>query len=295
MESSGYNLRQRPFLVSTTADSLATIATSSVSTFTSSIMSYPSSSSDSGPGGLASAPTPKCQVSSWWRTQQACWQDPVPVDGGQFTLRCYCNSTRYLSSSGSFVEVQLCSNEAHLTAAKRVLRYLKRTINLSLPYKQTENSDIVGFSDADWASDMDNRHSTTGNVFMMAGNAICWLSQKQSTVALSTAESEYIPLSSASQEAVWLRQLFRDIKGDCVARITVMEDNQGTIAMTNNQTNPHRRTKHIDIRYHFVREQVQKGTLLIKYCYTKDMLADLLTKPLARGQFEQLRCKLGMA
>jgi len=70
-----------------------------------------------------------------------------------------------------------------------------------------------------------------------------------------------------------------------------MEDNQGIIAMANNQTNPHRRTKHIDIRYPFVREEVLKGTLLIKYpryCYTKDMLADLLTKPLARGQFEQL-------
>ena len=94
--------------------------------------------------------------------------------------------------------------EAHLTAAKHVLRYLKGTINLSFHYKQTENSDIVGFSDADWASDMDNRHSTTGNVFMMAGGAICWLSQKQSTVAVSTAESEYIALSSAAQEAVWL-------------------------------------------------------------------------------------------
>ena len=87
--------------------------------------------------------------------------------------------------------------EAHLAAAKRVLRYLKGTMNLSLQYKQTENSDIVGFSDADWASDMDNRHSTTGNVFMLAGGAICWLSQKQSAVALSTAESEYIALSSA--------------------------------------------------------------------------------------------------
>ena len=92
--------------------------------------------------------------------------------------------------------------EAHLTAANRVLRYLKGTIDLSLQYKITENAKVIGFSDTGWASDTDNRRSTTGNIFMMSSCPITWLSQKQATVALSTAEAEYIALSSASQEAV---------------------------------------------------------------------------------------------
>eukprot|EP00795_Rhopilema_esculentum_P007133 gene7133-biopygen8536 len=193
---------------------------------------------------------------------------------------------------GALSQFNSAPTEAHLTAVKRVFRYLKGTINLSLVYKKSESKEVTGFSDASWADDMQNRHSTTGNVFMMAGGAISWLSQKQSTVALSTVEAEYIALSKAAQEVVWLKQLFREI-GDNVQPITIMEDNQGAISMTKNPVG-HKRTKHIDIRYHFVREQVEKGTLLLKYCNTKEMLADLLTKSLNRGQFEYLRCKLGM-
>ena len=194
---------------------------------------------------------------------------------------------------GALSKFSSAPTEVHLTAVKRVLRYLKGTIGLSLQYKHTLNSEIVGFSDADWANDIDSRHSTTGNVFMWSGGAICWLSQKQSTVALSTAESEYIALSSAAQEAVWLRRLFVDLGEDCTQPLTIMEDNQGAIAMTNNPVQ-HRRTKHIDIRYHFVREHVLNGTVQIKYCCTKNMLADLFTKPLTRGQFEYLRDSIGL-
>jgi hypothetical protein len=182
--------------------------------------------------------------------------------------------------------------EAHLTAAKRVLRYLKGTINLSLQYKKTENSDVTGYSDAGWADDVDSRRSTTGNVFIMSGSPISWLSQRQSTVALSTAEAEYIALSSACQEAVWLQRLLTDI-GENIKPITIMEDNQGAIAIAKNPVG-HKRTKHIDIRYHFVREQTQKGVIEIQYLSTKEMLADMFTKPLPRGQFEYLRSKIGM-
>jgi len=183
--------------------------------------------------------------------------------------------------------------EAHLTAVKRLFCYLKGTINMSLQFKRMENLEIIGFSDADWASDMDNRHSTTGNIFLIAGGPVSWFSQKQKTVALSTAEAEYIALCSASQEALWLRQLLTDIGEHCTQPMTIMEDNQGAIAMTKNPIG-HRRTKHIDIKYHFVREQVQRGTLQIKYCCSKEMLADLFTKPLTKGQFEYLRSKLGI-
>ena len=174
---------------------------------------------------------------------------------------------------GALSKFSSAPTEVHLTAVKRFLRYLKGTIGLSLQYKHTLNSEIVGFSDADWA-----------NVFMWSGGAICWLSQKQLTVAVSTAESEYIALSSAAQEAVWLQRLLVDLGEDCTQPLTIMEDNQGAIAMTNNPVQ-HRRTKNIDIRYHFVRGHVLNSTVQIKYCCTKNMLADLFTKPLTRGQY----------
>ena len=90
-------------------------------------------------------------------------------------------------------------SEAHLTAVKRVLRYLKRTVDLALKYQKQEDESLIGYSDADWAGDCDDRHSTTGNVFLMAGGAVSWLSKKQAIVALSTSEAEYVALSSATQ------------------------------------------------------------------------------------------------
>ena len=112
-----------------------------------------------------------------------------------------------------------------MTAVKRILRYLKGTLDLALHYEAT-GKQLLGYSDADWANDLDNQHSTTGNVFIMSGGAVSWLSQKQSTVALSTAESEYIALGSATQEAIWLRQLLVDMKVDVSSSLEILEDNQ---------------------------------------------------------------------
>ena len=181
---------------------------------------------------------------------------------------------------------------AHLTAVKRIFRYLKGTLDLVLQYKATE-TDLMGYSDADWANDLDDRHSTSGNVFVMSGGAISWLSQKQATVALSTAEAEYIALGSATQEAIWLRQLLSDLKVNVQEPTELLEDNQGSIAMAKNPVG-HKRTKHIDIRHHFVRECVQAGIIRISYCSTQEMVADIFTKSLSRKQFEKLRQELGL-
>jgi len=97
-------------------------------------------------------------------------------------------------------------SEAHLTAVKRILRYLKRTLNLAIKYQKIDDA-LVAYSAADWVGYLDDRHSTTGNLFLMAGGLISWLSKKQAIVALSTLEAEYVALSSATQEVVWLRKL----------------------------------------------------------------------------------------
>lgn len=184
-------------------------------------------------------------------------------------------------------------SEAHLTAAKRILRYLKGTANFGLKYQRSGKMEFIGYSDADWAGDKDDRHSTTGNVFMMAGSSVNWLSKKQSVVALSTAEAEYIALSTATQEAVWLRRLLEELGVHKEKPTVIMEDNQGAIAIAQNPVN-HSRTKHIDIRHHYVREAIQDGIITLEYCSTKEMVADLLTKPLPKVQFQKLRELMGV-
>jgi len=122
-------------------------------------------------------------------------------------------------------------------------------------------------------------------------SAVSWLSKKQPMVSLSTSEAEYVALSIATQEAVWLRKLFDDLQTNLKDPTVVMEDNQRTIAMAKNPVS-HTRTKHIDIRYHYVHEAVQDGLISLLYCPTEEMIADLFTKPLSRERFETLRLSM---
>ena len=159
-------------------------------------------------------------------------------------------------------------------------------MDLALKYQKQEGKSLTGYSDADWAGDCDDRHSTTEKVFLMAGGAISWLSKKQATVALSTSEAEYVALSYATQEAVWFRKLLSDL-GEPPLLVTIMEDNQGAIAIAKNPI-LHARTKYIDIRYHYIHEAVQNEVIKLQYCPSQEMIADILTKPLSKGQFEKL-------
>ncbi|KAG6590647.1 Gag-Pol polyprotein [Phytophthora cinnamomi] len=149
-------------------------------------------------------------------------------------------------------------------------------------------------ADPYWAGDIESRRSTSGYAFMMNGGCISWRSKKQRTVALSSTEAEYMALSEATQEAVWLKVFLREL-GEMASdeAIKIYEDNQGSIALAKNPEF-HKRTKHIDIRYHFVREKVEDGQVVLEYCSTKDMLADIMTKAITSVQFEVLRHKLGI-
>jgi len=138
--------------------------------------------------------------------------DPIQYQslvGRYYAARATCPDTTY--AVGIVSKFSAAPTQAHLTAIKRIFQYLKGTLNLTLQYKSTSDK-LLGYSDADWANDSDDRHSTTGNVFTMSGGAISWLSLKQVTVALSTAEAEHITLGSATQEAIWLCQLLTDLR-----------------------------------------------------------------------------------
>jgi hypothetical protein len=180
----------------------------------------------------------------------------------------------------------------HWMAVKRILRYLKETINFGINC-DPKSIDLEGYSDADWAGDLDTRRSTTGYLFKLGGVPICWKSKRQPTVALSTAEAEYMALSMAVQTAIWIRKLLKDFDFASEEPTVIYEDNQGCIAMAKNPVN-HERTKHIDIRYNFVRERVEDKTIVVKYLETTEMLADILTKGLSRDQHRKLCEEIGI-
>ena len=184
-------------------------------------------------------------------------------------------------------------SKQHWTAVKRILRYLRGTADYGLAFTSHSSGDCIGYSDSDWGGDLDDRKSTSGYVFLVNGCAVSWKSKKQSCVALSTTEAEYVALASAAQEAVWVRELTAQLKDHSPEAITIYEDNQSAISMAKNPQF-HGRTKHIFIKYHFIREQVEKKAVELKYCPTEEMVADMLTKGLAKEQFQKLRPLAGV-
>ena len=169
---------------------------------------------------------------------------------------------------------------------------MKGTSDLVLKFQQSEKGCcLIGYSNADWAGNNDDCHSTTGNLFQLAGGPISWLS-KSSVVALSTSEAEYVALSTCAQEAIWFRALLSP-KAILSGPTMINEDNQGAIAIAKNPI-AHMRTKHIDIQYHFIQETIQDQLIELCYCPSEEIIADLLTKPLSKGEFEKLRELMGI-
>jgi hypothetical protein len=190
---------------------------------------------------------------------------------------------RHLQSSG----------EEHWAAVKRGLRYLKGTRQLAIRYSSDAEDPLrlKAYCDSDWGGDRDSRRSTTGYLTMVAGGPVSWTSKLQATVALSSAEAEYMAASAATQEVLYLRQLLIDLKHPQMEATTLLVDNQGAIALAKNPV-LHQRTKHIDIRYHFIREKLKRGDVLLAYVPTGEQLADILTKALDKNRIEYLRAKV---
>jgi len=178
---------------------------------------------------------------------------------------------------------------------KRVLRYLRGTINHGLVLGASEGklNDLIleAYVDANWGQDNVDRKSESGYVMRLCSSAISWKAEKQATVAQSTTESELVSANSGAREVVSLRRILKDLGVPQVLPTTMHEDNQGCIALMHNDIK-NKRTKHIDIKYFWVREQVELGEITMVYCPTEDMLADIMTKPLTAKTFEELRSRL---
>lgn len=185
-------------------------------------------------------------------------------------------SVNYLSQFNN------CFNEEHWAYAKRVLRYLKKTKKLCLIFTASGNSELQAYVDADWASNPIDRKSYTGYFFMLSGGAVSWETKKQCTVALSSTEAEYMGISDCCKEAIYLRYLQNEITNKLYT-ITVYNDNQSALKLSANPVF-HKRSKHIDVRYHFCREKIADNIVKMEYMPTAEMPADLLTKGLASSK-----------
>jgi hypothetical protein len=181
----------------------------------------------------------------------------------------------------------------HLTAALHVVRYLKGTCDLCLVYKRQPNTDVVGYSDADWGSDPIDRISFTGYAFVVHGGLVTWSSHKQSTIANSTMQSEYMALSEASREAVARAQFFEELNIPSMP-VVVLSDNEAALDLADGTTTNHRKSKHIDIRYHQVRHFVQEGKVEVSHIASEYQIADIFTKALGPQRHQFLVNLMGM-
>jgi len=169
-------------------------------------------------------------------------------------------------------------------AAQRIVKYLNATSHDGLTFKGSSVS-IDAWADSNYAMDKTDRKSTTGMIIRIGENPIIWKSRKQKSVSLSTTEAEYMAASDATREIVWLRDLLAELNQLKLSEPTPLyQDNQGAIFLENNNCS-NQRSKHIDVRYHFIREQVQMKHIEVIYCPTADMIADFFTKPVNEAQF----------
>ncbi|GJY03009.1 retrovirus-related pol polyprotein from transposon TNT 1-94 [Tanacetum coccineum] len=209
-------------------------------------------------------------------------------------------SLMYLSASRPDIVFVVCMcaryqakpTEKHLHAIKRIFRYLKGTIHMGLWYPKDSGFALRAFADADYAGCQDTRRSTSGSAQFLGDKLVSWSSKKQKSMAISTTEAEYIALSGCCAQILWMRSQLSDY-GFTFNKIPLYCDNQSAIALCCNNVQ-HSRSKHIDIRHHFIKEQVENRVVEVYFVETKYQLADIFTKALPRERFELILPLLGM-
>jgi len=185
--------------------------------------------------------------------------------------------------------------QEHMAAVKHLLRYIAGTADFGLVYPKLSGIDnsLTGYSDSDLGGDVNDRKSTTGIIFFLGTKAVAWQSQKQKVVALSSCEAEYIAAATAACEAVWLARLLAELVGGAVLAPKLKVDNKSAIASMKNPVH-HDRSKHIDVKFHFIRECCDRKLIDVEFVGTELQLGDILTKALGRSRFQELRGGIGM-
>ncbi|GJY49219.1 retrovirus-related pol polyprotein from transposon TNT 1-94 [Tanacetum coccineum] len=222
----------------------------------------------------------------------------TPVD--QTKYRSMIGSLMYLTASRPDLVFAVCMcaryqsrpTKKHLEAVKRVFRYLQGTINMGLWYPKDTAMALTAYADADHAGCQDTRRSTSGSAQFLSDKLVSWSSKKQTSTSISSTEAEYIAMSGCYAQILWMRSQLSDY-GFAYNRIPLYYDNKSAIALCCNNVQ-HSRSKHIDIRHHFIREQVEKGVVELYFVRTEYQLADIFTKALPRERFEFILPRLGM-
>ena len=179
--------------------------------------------------------------------------------------------------------------KAHWDAVKRIFSYLKGTLNYGITFGNFDSRNkLLAYTDADFASNQDDRCSTTGVILLLNGGPVSWKSQRQKCVSLLTTESEYVAAATAAKEVVWMRRLLQDLRLPQSAPTTLFCDNQSSIKLVQN-AEFHQRTKHIDVKFHFIRALQEEQANDVTYINTDVQLADILTKALNGPRFAKLR------
>jgi hypothetical protein len=199
----------------------------------------------------------------------------------------------------SYAVQQVCLHmhdprEPHLAALKRLLRNLRGTVDYGLLLHRSTSSELVVYTDADWAECPDTRRSTSGYAVFLGGNLVSWLSKRQPVISRSSAEAEYRVVANGVAEATWLRQLLAELHSPLSRSTLVYCDNVSAVYLSTNPVQ-HQRTKHVEIDLHFVRDYVAAGAVRVLHVPTTSQFADIFTKGLPSSTFVEFRSSLNIS
>ncbi|GJY53862.1 retrovirus-related pol polyprotein from transposon TNT 1-94 [Tanacetum coccineum] len=226
--------------------------------------------------------------------------DESGVSVNETLFRGMIGSLMYLIASRPDIQFFTClcaryqanPKESHLVTIKRIFKYLKGTPNLGLWYPKGSGFDLKAYSDSEYAGCNLDRKSTLGGCQILGGKLVCWSAKKQSSVAMSSAKAEYVAVAGCCAQVLWIKSQLADYDV-LYDKVPIFCDNTSAIAISNNPVF-HSRTKHIDIRYHFIRDHILIGDIELHFVHTDLQLADIFTKPLAEPNFTRLVAELGM-
>lgn len=196
-------------------------------------------------------------------------------------------------SVGMVARFQAEPRESHYVSIKRILRYLRCTMDYGLRYENSDDFTLCAYTNVDWGDSVDDKKSTNGGAFFLGGRLVSWLSKKKNCISQSIVEAEYVAETNNCNQIIWMEQMLMDIGIKFDEPIVIYCDNTSIVSMSKNLV-LHSKIKHIEIKYHVVREKVVEKEVRLEYISTKEQIADIFTKPLPKDTFEYLRGMLGV-